>query len=183
MSKLLAALAGAALILNLPAAAADGSYEEGLALYDEAAALRPADDETFARAQDLYGQAYAIWIAVPESERPPAMRYHLAMLYYLGAGDVKINQPLAMEMFEAAAAEGYPLADAFIGFLHERGDGMMVSNNQELALERYERAAAGNNCAALKRLAAAYRDGDLGLRADAPRAEAYAARIPDCVRR
>jgi TPR repeat protein len=162
-------------VLSAPALAA-GEYETGLAAYDEAVASRMPDHPAYARAFDA-------WSNVPEDQREPALRYHLGMMYYFGIGGAAIDQVGALELIRGAGDDGYALADAFFALLHEKGDGMMVRNDPQHALVLYERAAAGNNCAALKRLAAAYENGELGLAPDPEHARSYAERVPDCVRR
>ena len=177
MNRLLATLPALAVAATLVAPAfAEASYEVGLAAYDEGAASRMPD-------HPAYERAFSTWSAVPEEERSPALRYHLGMMYYFGIGGAPIDQRRALELIEGAAADGYALADAYIGLLHDKGDGMMVPHDAALAVERYERAAAGRNCAAIKRLAEAYELGDLGLPRDAERAAALKAQVPDCVRR
>jgi len=177
VNRMLAVLPVLVLAVGLaPAACAEGEYEAGLAAYDEAVASRMPDHPAYAR-------AYEVWSEVPEDERSPALRYHLGMMYYFGIGGAPIRQPDALLLIESAAEDGYALADAFIGLLHDKGDGMMVPHDAALAAARYERAAEGNNCAALKRLAQAYETGDLDVEPDAERAAAYAARVPECVRR
>ncbi len=177
MNRLLATMPALAFAATLGApAVAEASYEVGLAAYDEAVASRKPDHPAYAR-------AFSAWSSVAEEDRSPALRYHLGMMYYFGIGGAPINQPLGLELIEGAAADGYALADAYIGLLHDKGDGMMVPNDESLALERYERAAEGRNCAAIKRLAQAHEQGDLGLAPDPERAAAYQARVQDCVRR
>jgi TPR repeat protein len=107
--------------------------------------------------------------------------YELGLAAYDEAAASRM--PDALRLIEGAAEDGYALADAFIGLLHDKGDGMMVPHDPALAVARYERAAEGNNCAALKRLAQAYGEGKLDVEPDADRAAAYAARVPECVRR
>ena len=45
------------------------------------------------------------------------------MLHYFGLGGAEFHQYRAFELFTAAAENGYPPAQSFLGLMAEQGDG------------------------------------------------------------
>ena len=152
-----------------------GTFEEGMAAYDEAV----ASQEPF---HPGFKQALAILEPLSEQGNLPA-RYHVGILYYLGAGGITIDQVQGITFIKEAADAGYPTAQAFMGLLAENGDGMFVRRGEPYALGWYLRAADGGQCAAMKRIIAAYEKGELGLSQNPEEAEPFRERLEDCTRR
>ena len=67
--------------------------------------------------------------------------------------------------------------------LAEQGDGLVVAAGQELALEWYTHGALGGHCAAVRRLVRAYEQAELGVAADAGKADEWRARLDGCRKR
>lgn len=66
--------------------------------------------------------------------------YNLGVKYYTGTGDVERDIVIAIEWFEKAATQGKPEAQYYLGFVHQRGEG--VKRNYKKALKWYRLAAA-----------------------------------------
>jgi TPR repeat protein len=155
--------------------AASAQFEAGLKHYDAASASK----EPF---HEGYKKALEIWKPVAE-EGHPAARYHVGMLYYLGAGGITVDQVLGFAMIRRVAEEGYPTAQAFLGFLSENGDGLFQNKGDERVVNWYGKAAEGGHCYAIKRMAKAYGNGELGLAKDPAKVEELKSRLPTCVKR
>lgn len=158
-----------------PAAAQTGSFEDGLSAYEAAVASQDESHQGFKR-------AFEIWEPLAEQGHPGAA-YHVGLYYYLGAGGLVFDQPRGINFVQQAAADGYATAQAFLGLMSEKGDGIAVRRSQEDSLMWYLRAALGGQCAGVKRIAIAYENGELGLAADADRAAHWQERVEGCIRR
>ncbi len=158
---------------TLPAPAA--TFEEGLEQYDAAVAAQVLDHEGYAR-------AYEIWQPLAEQGHAGA-QYHVGMLHYFGLGGAEFDQYRAFELFTAAAGNGYPPAQSFLGVMAEHGDGTYTRVSPELALRWYRKGAEGGHCPSVRRLAAAYEKGELGLQPDTGEAAKWRGRIEGCRRR
>lgn len=157
------------------APAAPASFEDGLAAYDRAV-------ESGDPAHPGYQEAFTIWLPLVEAGHPGAT-YHVGMLRYFGAGGVPIDQAEGIRLIRSAADEGYPTAEAFLGLLAEQGDGTVVRRSEKDALAWYRKAAAQLQCAAVRRIARAYRLGELGLEADPEQTEIWTGHLAGCRRR
>jgi TPR repeat protein len=142
-----------ALATAMPAGAGgDERYTRARAAYDEAAASGN-------QKHPGYGEAFVIWEQMAADGDARAM-YHIGMMYLFGLGPVGIDQQVAMQHVRAGAEGGYPVAQSFMGWVVETGDGTMAT--------------------AVRRLTRAYRNGELGLERDAAEADAWAAREDGC---
>ena len=146
-----------------------------LAVYDEAVASGDAKHPGYAVAREAWE---------PLAKRgDPAATYHLAMLHMFGIGGAAFDQLVALHLIEDAAENRYPQAQTFMGLLAEQGDGTMVASDESLALEWYTHGARGGHCAAVRRLVRAFQEGELGVAADAGKADDWRARLDGCRKR
>jgi len=129
-----------------------------------------------------YREALALWEPFARSGHPGAS-YHVGLLHYFGAGGVSFDQPKGIGLIRSAARQGYPTAQSFLGLLAEQGDGVAVRRSDEEALDWYRKAAAQDQCAAVRRLARAYEQGELGLERAPEQAEQWGRRVAGCRRR
>ena len=146
-----------------------------LAAYDEAVASRDPKHPGFAAAREAWEPLAA--------GGDPASTYHLGMLHMFGLGGASFDQLEAVRLIEAAAERRHPPAQSFMGLLAERGQGMMVATDEELALAWYTHGARGGHCAAVRRLVRVYREGELGAAPDAEAADGWRARLDGCRKR
>lgn len=146
-----------------------------LAVYDEAVASEDPKHPGYKRAREAWEPLAAAG--------DPASIYHLGMLRLFGLGGASFDQLEAVLMIERAAEHRYPPAQTFMGLLAERGDGSIVAADGKLALEWYTHGALGGHCAAVRRLVQAYEQAELGVVADAGKADEWRARLDGCRRR
>ena len=173
----LGALAGAALALSMAqagAAANDGRCEEAKAAFASASGSRDGNHAGYVR-------AYSLWSELAQEGDTRAL-YHLGIMNMFGIGGAEFEQNLAMQRIRAAADAGYAQAQSYLGFVAENGDGALARRGDEVALSWWRKGAQGNHCVAIRRMAKAYRNGELGLEADAAKAAEWAAREAGCER-
>jgi TPR repeat protein len=167
---------GALLCLALAGAggalAADDRFAQAKAAFAEASASGNGEHEA-------YDRAHALWRALAEDGDVRA-RYHIGILHLFGLGKAEFDHRLAMENVRAAADGGYPQAQSYMGLIAETGDGSIARRGDDIALEWWRKAAEGGHCAAIRRMARAYGNGELGLSANAATADAWAAREAGC---
>jgi TPR repeat protein len=162
-----------ALATAMPAGAGgDERYARAKTAYDEAAASGDQDHPG-------YDRALVIWQEMAADGDARAM-YHIGMMYMFGLGSVGIDQQTAMQHVRAGAEGGYPVAQSFMGWVVETGDGTMAVTGDEIALAWWRKGAEGGHCTAVRRMSRAYRNGELGLARDAAKADAWAAREDGC---
>ena len=170
--------AGALLLLAaLPAAHAldEKRFAEALAAFDEASGTPDIKHPSFVR-------AYSIWSELAKDGDTRA-NYHMGMMNMFGLGGAEFEQRVGINNIRIAANGGYPIAQSFMGFLVESSDGSLVRTGDELALSWWRKGADGNHCAGIRRLAKAYKKGELGLSADAAKAAEWEARTASCSKR
>jgi TPR repeat protein len=171
-----ACLRGALLCLALAASsgalAADDRFAQAQAAFAEGAASGDGEHPAYNRAREL-------WRALAE-EGDPRARYHLGILHMYGLGDAEFDRQLAVSHVRAAAEGGYPMAQSLMGFMIEGSDGTLIVSGDAVALAWWRKGAEGGHCTAVRRLARAYGNGELGLSADAAQAAAWAAREAGC---
>ena len=163
-----------------PAAAADskpasGSFEAGLAIYDAANAAGDPFHEG-------YKQALAIWEPLVAAGHTGAL-YHVGLLYYLGPGRITVDQARGHALIREAANGGYGTAQGLLGFMSEKGDGLMQNRGPDIALRWYMLGAHNRHCASLRRIIKAYQAGELGLQVDEIAAERWSQRLEGCRKR
>ena len=146
-----------------------------LAVFDEAVTSKDPKHPGYKKAREAWQPLAAAG--------DPASTYHSGMLHLFGLGGASFDQLEAVLMIEKAAEHRYPAAQTFMGLLAERGDGLMVAVDQELALEWYTHGALGGHCAAVRRLVRAYEQAELGVVADAGKADEWRARLGGCRKR
>ena len=146
-----------------------------LAVYDEAVASKDPKHPGFKRAREAWEPLAA--------GGDPAATYHLGMLHLFGLGGASFDQLEAVLMIERAAEHRHPAAQTFMGLLAEQGDGLVVAAGQELAIEWYTHGALGGHCAAVRRLVRAYEQAELGVAADAGKADEWRAQLDGCRKR
>ena len=146
-----------------------------LAVFDEAVASKDPKHPGYKKAREVWEPLAAAG--------DPASTYHFAMLRFFGLGGASFGQLEAVLMIEKAAEHRYPAAQTFMGLLAEQGDGLVVAAGQELALEWYTHGALGGHCAAVRRLVRAYEQAELGVAADAGKADEWRARLDGCRKR
>ena len=146
-----------------------------LAVFDEAVASKDPKHPGYKKAREGWEPLAAAG--------DPASTYHFGMLHLFGLGGASFDQLEAVLMIGKAAEHRYPAAQTFMGLLAERGDGLMVAVDQELALEWYTYGALGGHCAAVRRLVRAYEQAELGVVADAGKADEWRARLDGCRKR
>lgn len=150
-------------------------FAEALAAFDEASGTRDVKHPKFVR-------AYSIWSELAKDGDTRA-NYHMGMMNMFGLGGAEFEQHIGINNIRIAAEGGYPIAQSFMGFLVESSDGSLVRTGDELALSWWRKGADGNHCAGVRRLAKAYKNGELGLTADAAKAGEWAARATTCNKR
>ena len=155
--------------------AAREAHLAALADYDEAVASRDPKHPGFNRAREAWEPLVA--------GGDPAASFHLAMLHMFGLGGADFDQVAAFRLIEKAAEHRHAQAQTFMGLLAERGDGTMVTVNEGLALEWYTHGAKGGHCAAVRRLVRAFEEGELGVAADAGKADEWRTRLDGCRKR
>ena len=164
-----------ALILSMfisTGAHAAGTFEEGLAYFDQANAAQDPKHEGYAR-------AYAIW-SDPALAEHSAAQYHLGVLHFYGLGGAEFDQYKGISLFRQSAEAGYHVAQAFMGFAAENGDDVFVAKDEAVALEWYQKAAQANHCVAIRRLEQAYQNGELGLSVNEDKAAEWRQRRDSC---
>ena len=146
-----------------------------LAVFDEAVASNDPKHPGYKKARETWEPLAAAG--------DPASTYHFGMLRLFGLGGASFDQVEAVLMIEKAAEHRYPAAQTFMGLLAERGDGLLVAADKELALDWYTHGALGGHCAAVRRLVQAYEQAELGVVADAGKADEWRARLDGCRKR
>lgn len=146
-----------------------------LAVFNEAVASKDPKHPGYKKARETWEPLAAAG--------DPASTYHLGMLHLFGLGGASFDQLQAVLMIRKAAEHRYPAAQTFMGLLAERGDGLIVVANEELALEWYTHGALGGHCAAVRRLVQAYEQAELGVVADAGKADEWRVRLDGCRKR
>lgn len=154
------------------AIASDERFDQARAAFESASGSRDGNHEGYVR-------AYAIWAELAEEGGSRAL-YHIGIMNMYGLGGAEFDQLTGVHNVRAAAEGGYPMAQSFMGFMVERSDGLMVEKGDEAALAWWRKGAQGNHCAAVRRLARAYENGELGLPADAAKAAEWNARQQSC---
>lgn len=165
--------------------AGDAAYRRG-DVRGAIASLRKAADAGHARAQTLLGaildaaerdEEAARYLAMASAQGDIEGTYLLAGLYSAGEG-VPLDPGKARALFEKAAAGGhresaFALATACLG----GGLGLTdAERSSPVAVDWIRRAADLGHLPSLDRLAVAYRNGELGLAADAKLADQAQAR-------
>ena len=146
-----------------------------LAVYDVAVASKDPKHAGFKQAREAWE---------PLATRgDPAATYHLGMLRLFGLGEASFDQVEAVLMIQKAAEHRYPAAQTFMGLLAEQGDGSMVAADEKLARDWYTHGALGGHCAAIRRLVRAFEQAELGVAADAGKADEWRARLDGCRKR
>lgn len=153
----------------------DEQFTQALAAFDEASESKNRTHEGFAR-------AYAMWSELAQAGDTRA-NYHMGIMNMYGIGGAKFEQLLGIGNVRVAAENGYPIAQSLMGFLVERSDGTMVKTGDELALSWWRKGAEGNHCIAIRRLVSVYKNGELGVEADAKQAAEWEARQANCQKR
>lgn len=161
-----------ALAVTCSTLAADGRFAQAQAAFAQGSASGNSEHEA-------YDRAHALWRALAE-EGDVRARYHIGILHMFGLGKAQFDHRLAMENVRAAAHGGYPQAQSYMGLITENGDGSIARRGDDIALEWWRKGAEGGHCAAVRRMARAYGNGELGLSADAAKAEHWAAREAHC---
>ena len=151
------------------------AYLAALAVYDEAVVSKDPKHSGYEKARKAWEPLAA--------GGDPASTYHLGILRLFGLGGAPFDQREAVLMIEKAAEHRYPAAQTFMGLLAERGDGSMVTVDEALALQWYTHGALGGHCAAVRRLVRAYEQAELGVAADAGKADEWRARLDGCRKR
>ena len=146
-----------------------------LAVFDEAVASKDPKHPGYKQARETW-EPFA-------AAGDPASTYHLGMLRLFGLGGASFDQVEAILMIEKAAEHRYPAAQTFMGLMAEQGDGLLVAADEELALEWYTHGALGGHCAAVRRLVRAYEQAELGVAADAGKADEWRVRLGGCRKR
>ena len=151
------------------------AHRVALAAYDEAVASQDPKHPGYERAREAWEPLAA--------GGDPASIYHLGMLHMFGLGGANFDQLVAVRMIETAAENRFPQAQTFMGLLAERGEGMMVAADEQLALEWYTHGARGGHCAAVRRVVRAFEAGELGVAVDAGEADEWRSRLDGCRKR
>ena len=151
------------------------AHAAALADYDEAVASKDPKHPGFSVAREAWEPLAAGGDA--------ASSFHLAMLHMFGLGGADFDQVAALRLIEQAAEHRYAPAQTFMGLLAERGDGTMVAVDESLAFEWYAHGARGGHCAAVRRLVRTFEEGELGVAADAGKADEWRARLDGCRKR
>ena len=112
--------------------------------------------------------------AQAEAGDPDAV-YGLSLLH-LGMIDWQPDRAIAL--MHRAAVDGVSEAQYWLAWQYEAGP--LLDNDASLALRWYRAAGDREHRLALRRLAAIYADGELGVAPDATRAVAYRARAQRC---
>ncbi|MFT5447963.1 MAG: TPR repeat protein [Gammaproteobacteria bacterium] len=153
----------------------DGQFAQALAAFDEASDSKTRTHEGFTR-------AYAMWSELAQAGDTRA-NYHMGIMNMYGIGGARFEQLLGIGNVRIAAENGYPIAQSLMGFLVERSDGTMVKTGDELALSWWQRGAEGNHCIAVRRMVTVYKNGELGVEADAKQTAEWEARQATCQKR
>ena len=167
----------ALLIVSIPNVRADTAkdddrFAQALAAFDEASAATDQKHEGFER-------AYAIWSELAEAGDTRA-NYHMGIMNMYGIGGAEFEQRVGIRNVRLAAENGYPIAQSLMGFMVERSDGTYVKTGDELALSWWRKGAEGNHCTAIRRMAAVYEKGELGVEADPAKSAEWTARLAGC---
>ena len=126
-----------------------------------------------------YAKAYGIWSRLAGDGDSQA-KYHLGILHLYGLGGASFDHIQGYDLIKASAEGGYAQAQAYVGVMHEKGNGLHFRKGAEAARGWYEKAAGAGNCYAVRRLAQAHASGELGLTADAAASDSYRAEQPSC---
>jgi TPR repeat protein len=106
----------------------------------------------------------------------PEATYQLSF-FHLGLGG-NWQPELAIPLIRSAADDGITEAQYWLAWQTEAGPAL--SHDSQIALDWYEKAAAGNHRLALQRLADAWEHGELGLPVNARKSLELRARIRRC---
>lgn len=183
-----------AALLSLPglaAADAEADYQRGMESYQVRGdvvgamqAFRSAAEQGHAQAQvrlayilDAAGaDAEAVaWLRRAAEQGDPEGQFRLARMLSEGEGTER-QTPEAVELYRAAAENGYTQALVVLAEAHERGL-LGLERNPERALALWRRAAEAGENEALHRLQRAYQRGELGLDPDPAMAAQWRERI------
>ncbi|MCH9674198.1 MAG: SEL1-like repeat protein [Gammaproteobacteria bacterium] len=162
------------IILSVPAIASE-KFAEGLAAMDTANASKDSKHEGYADAFNIFGDL--------AEQGHPGAKYHLGILHFYGLGGARFDQARAIELIRHAAEGDYYQAQSLMGLMIEKSDGTMVSTNPADAVAWYEKAASAGHCVSIRRLATAYRDGELGLQKSEKISEMLTAQESTCKKR
>jgi TPR repeat protein len=116
----------------------------------------------------------AEWLRKAALQSDPQGQLYFALALQRGLG-VASDPVAALDWLKRAADQGSPNAQWALGRAYESGAGTPVQ--PELAFAAYEEAARANHVDALRRIIAAYRDGDLGRPKDASKADFWSLRL------
>ena len=163
-----------ALALAGTVGAADNRFEQAKAAFAEASASGNGEHEG-------YDRAHALWLTLAQ-EGDLRARYHIGILHMFGLGKAQFDQGLAMQHVRAAAQAGYAQAQSYMGLVSENGDGSLTRRGDEVAFGWWLKGAEGGHCAAVRRMVRAYSNGELGLAADAEKAQGWARKEAGCSR-
>lgn len=156
-------------------APAGDSYEDAIVAYDQARESKIGEHPGYVFAGN-------IWERMAADDHPPS-QYHLGLLHYFGNGGREFNHNLTGEYVKKSASAGYPLANSFMAFHNENGDGTLFLKSDSNALENWQLAADGGHCSAIKRIIKVYTDGELGAKADPARVADLEKALPNCTKR
>ena len=153
----------------------DARFAEAHAAFDEAKNTRDPNHEAFKRAFDIWNEL--------KSAGDKRANYHVGMMYMFGLGGVEMNQQMGVQNVRIAANADYPVAQSFMGFLIESGDGTFVVMGDQHAFSWWEKGAMGNHCAGVRRMIKAYTNGELGVSVDADKSAQWKAKLGTCSKR
>ena len=126
-----------------------------------------------------YVKAFAIWRELAAAGDNRAL-YHLGVMQIFGLGGARFSREGGMRNIHRAAENGYPVAQSYLGLLAEHGDGSFARLGPDVALDWWRKAAEGNHCPAIRRMAKAYANGELGLVRDDSRSAEWKDREAGC---
>jgi TPR repeat protein len=106
-------------------------------------------------------------------------QYGLGQMYAAGKGVAK-DPVQGLNWMKQAASQGLLAAVVAVAQMLEHGDPKSIGD-VKAALDYWRRAAELGDHGAMRRLAAAYRKGELGLQADPSQAQAWEARLAKAV--
>lgn len=152
--------------------AASTDLAEAKAAFDEANAAKNPQHPGYAR-------AYEIWSDLAASGNEQA-KYHLGILHLYGLGGAVFDHIQGYDLIKASASGGYPQAQAYVGVMYEKGNGLHFRKGDTEARSWYEKAAASGNCYAVRRLARAHAKGELGFVPDTDASNSYRTERPGC---
>jgi TPR repeat protein len=168
------ALLVSAVLFAAPVQAGSDSFGVAKAAFDSASGSKDVLHEG-------YVKAFTIWRDLAAAGDARAL-YHLGIMQMFGLGGAKFSREGGMRNIHLAAENDYAVAQSYLGLLAEHGDGSFARLGPDVALQWWRKGAEGNHCPAIRRMAKAYTNGELGLTADAARAAEWKAREPGCVK-